>query len=64
MNNDDKEILEYKGKLKYQFLRMKTGIFEVMHQRKAQKIVITYLIRLHCSGFCSMPLSSLILILL
>lgn len=44
MNNDDKEILEYKGKLKYQFLRMKTGISEVMHQRKAQKTIVTYLI--------------------
>lgn len=44
MNNDDKEILEYKGKLKYQLLRMKTGISEVLHQRRAQKIVITYLI--------------------
>ena len=44
MNNDDKEILEYKGKLKYQFLRMKTGISKVIHHRKAQKIVITYLI--------------------
>lgn len=44
MNRNDREILEYKGKLKYQFLRMKIGIYEVLHWKKAARIVAAYLI--------------------
>ncbi len=44
MNRDDRDVLEYKGKLKYQLLRMKTGVSEVIHHKKAQRIIITYLI--------------------
>lgn len=44
MNRDDRDILEFKGKLKYQLLRMNVGLQEVMHQKKTQKIIITYLL--------------------
>lgn len=44
MNRDDHEKLEWKGKLKYQLLRINEGIHKVVQEEKDRKTVITYLI--------------------
>jgi len=44
MNRDDREKLEWKGKLKYQLLRINEGIHNVVQEEKDRKTVITYLI--------------------
>lgn len=44
MNTQDKYILERKTRLKYQFLRLKTGIYEVTHKKSCAIIAIIYII--------------------
>lgn len=44
MNTQDKYILERKTRLKYQFLRLKSGIYEVTHKKSCAIIAITYII--------------------
>ncbi|MBQ8540450.1 MAG: DUF87 domain-containing protein [Clostridia bacterium] len=44
MNRQDKYILESKTRLKYQFLRLKTGIYEVTHKKLYSIIAVTYIL--------------------
>ena len=44
MNKQDKYVLEQKTRLKYQLLRLKTGIYDVMHKRTAAIIAISYIV--------------------
>ena len=44
MNRQDKYVLERNTRLKYQFLRLKTGIYEVMHKKSYTIIAVTYLL--------------------
>ena len=44
MNRQDKYILERNTRLKYQFLRLKTGIFEVTHKKIYALITVSYIV--------------------
>lgn len=44
MNTQDKYILERKTRLKYQFLRLKTGLYDATHKKLYAIIAITYII--------------------
>lgn len=44
MNRQDKYVLERKTRLKYQFLRLKTGICDVTHKKSSAIIAITYIL--------------------
>lgn len=43
MNTQDKYILERKTRLKYQFLRFKTGIYDVLHKKSYAILVLSYI---------------------
>ena len=43
MNRDDREILEWKGKLKYELLRFKEGVHIITHQSDPRKIIGIYI---------------------
>lgn len=44
MNSQDKFVLEQKTRLKYQFLRLKTGIYDVTHKKIYAVIAISYIL--------------------
>ena len=44
MNRQDKYILERNTRLKYQFLRLKTGIYEATHKKSYAIITVTYIV--------------------
>ncbi len=44
MNKQDKYILERKTRLKYQLLRLKTGIYEVTHKKSFTIIAVAYIV--------------------
>ncbi|WP_458407196.1 FtsK/SpoIIIE domain-containing protein [Anaerotignum sp.] len=43
MNRNDKAVLEQRGAIKYQYLRVKEGIHKVAHQKESRKTVIMYI---------------------
>lgn len=43
MNKQDKFVLERKTRLHYQFLRLKTGLYEVVYNRRKTAVVAGYL---------------------
>ncbi len=43
MNRQDKYVLERKTRLKYQLLRLKTGIYEVTHKKSYAIIAVSYI---------------------
>lgn len=44
MNSQNKFVLERKTRLKYQFLRLKTGIYDVTHKRICAIIALSYIV--------------------
>ena len=44
MNRQDKYILERNTRFKYQFLRLKTGIYEATHKKTYAIITVTYIV--------------------
>ena len=44
MNRQDKYILERKTRLKYQFLRLRIGIYEIMHKKIYALIAVSYIV--------------------